>query len=48
VREKVACQKKALEMNDEEAHSGQFDIDIIKFFKPVSTNLDQSSFKVDR
>jgi hypothetical protein len=35
--------KKALEVN-EEAHSGQFAIDIINFAKPLSADLDQSIF----
>jgi hypothetical protein len=38
--------KKALEVNAE-AQSGQLDVDMIKFFKPVLTDLDQSIFKVD-
>lgn len=42
-----ALLKKALEVNDE-AHSGQLDADIINFFKPGSTDLDQSIFEVDR
>jgi hypothetical protein len=32
---------------NEEAHSGQFNVDIIKLFKPVSTDLDQTIFEVD-
>jgi hypothetical protein len=47
LQEKVTHLKKALEVN-EEAHSGQFDVGIIKFLKPVSTYLDQPIFEVDR
>ncbi len=42
--EKVTHLKKVPEVN-EEAHS--FDVDIIKFFMPVSIDLDQSIFEVD-
>ncbi len=45
--EKVTHLKKVPEVN-EEAHSGHFDVDIIKFFMPVSIDLDQSIFEVDR